>query len=171
MRPGLVWGADGPAPTFRRAALLAAREPRGAGGWEILDEDFFMYKEDIDLAWRLQRLGWKAWYEPRAVAWHARGAQGPRTMSIPDIIRAGRRIPRWILIISWRNHRLMQVKNESLPELLRDLPWLLRREFLSLAFMLVVDPPRLRGIPMLLQALPGAMRKRRYLRLRGYSER
>lgn len=163
LRPGPVWGADGPALVYRRAALLDARVPRSGGGWEVLDEDFFMYKEDVDLAWRLNRLGWKAWYAPGSLAWHARGAQGPRTMSIPAIIRAGRRIPRWILIISWRNHRLMQVKNESVPALLRDLPWLMRRELLSLGFMLFVDPPRLRAIPMLFGALPGAMRKRRDL--------
>ncbi len=163
LRSGLVWGADGPAPVYRRSALLAARLPRRAGGWEVLDEDFFMYKEDVDLAWRLNRLGWKAWYEPAALAWHARGAQGPRAMTILEIIRAGRRIPRWILIISWRNHRLMQVKNESVAALLRNLPWLMRRELLSLGFMLFVDPPRLRAIPMLLGALPSAVRKRRYL--------
>ncbi len=163
LRSGPVWGADGPAPFYRRSVLLEARVPRRTGGWEILDEDFFMYKEDVDLAWRVHQLGWKAWYAPGALAWHARGAQGPRAMTMPEIIRAGRRIPRWILIISWRNHRLMQVKNESIPALLRDLPWLVRRELLSIAFMLFVDPPRLRAIPMLLGALPSAMRKRRYL--------
>ncbi len=162
LRSGPVWGADGPAPVYRRAALLEGRLPRSGGGWEVLDEDFFMYKEDVDLAWRMRGLGWTAWYAPQALAWHARGAQGPRTMTIPAIIRAGRRIPRWILIISWRNHRLMQVKNESVPAVLRDLPWLMRRELLSLGFMLFADPPRLRGIPMLVRALPGAMRKRLY---------
>lgn len=167
LRSGAVWGADGPAPVYRRSALLEAREPRSAGGWEILDEDFFMYKEDVDLAWRLQRLGWTAWYAPGAVAWHARGAQGPRATTIPEIVRAGRRIPRWILIVSWRNHRLMQVKNESVPALLRDLPWIVRRELLSFAFMLFVDPPRLRAISMLVRAFPGAVRKRRYLGHRG----
>jgi GT2 family glycosyltransferase len=160
---GPVWGADGPAPVYRHAALMDARVPARGGGWEVLDEDFFMYKEDVDLAWRLRRLGWTSWYAPDAVGWHARGAQGPPTQTIVAIIRAGRRIPRWILVISWRNHRLMQVKNDRVADVLRDLPWLARRELLSLAFMVLVDPPRLRGIPMLLRALPSAMRKRRYL--------
>jgi GT2 family glycosyltransferase len=63
---GSVWGADGPAPVYRRAALLAATMSRTGGEEEVLDEDFFMYKEDVDLAWRLRRLGWQAWYEPSA---------------------------------------------------------------------------------------------------------
>ena len=45
--PGPVWGVDGPAPVYRRSALIDSREPRTGGGWEVLDEDFFMYKEDV----------------------------------------------------------------------------------------------------------------------------
>ena len=75
---GPVWGVDGPAPVYRRAALLDVREPRTGGGMEVLDEDFFMYKEDVDLAWRLRKRGWRAWYEPDALAWHARGTGGGR---------------------------------------------------------------------------------------------
>ncbi len=161
---GPVWGADGPAPVYRREALLDAREPRTGGGWEILDEAFFMYKEDVDIAWRLRNLGWTAWYEPGALAWHARGAERRSGRTIPDLIRADRMIPRWIKAISWRNHQLMQVKNDTLGGCLRDLPWILRRELLSLGFMMFVDPRRLRVVPDLLRLSPDAMRKRRYLR-------
>jgi GT2 family glycosyltransferase len=36
----------------------------------LLDEDFFMYYEDTDLAWRARLKGWKIVYAPRAVARH-----------------------------------------------------------------------------------------------------
>jgi GT2 family glycosyltransferase len=160
---GLVWGADGPAPVYRRDALLDAREPRSGGGWEVLDEDFFMYKEDVDLAWRLRNLGWTAWYEPMALAWHARGASGNPGRTIPELMRADRRAARWIKAISWRNHRLMQVKNESLGGYIRELPWILRREMLSLGLMTIVDPRRLHVIAALVAALPRTVLKRRYL--------
>ena len=39
----------------------------------MLDEDFVSYKEDVDLAWRLQLGGFSAWYTPEAVAYHSRG--------------------------------------------------------------------------------------------------
>jgi GT2 family glycosyltransferase len=169
--PGPVFGADGPAPVYRMEALMDARLPRTKGGWEVLDEDFFMYKEDVDLGWRLRILGWEAWYVPAALAWHARGAAGPGGTNLWAILRSSSRLPRWIKALSWRNQRLMQVKNESLPEYVRDLPWILRRELLSLAFIVVADPLRLSAIPLTLKALPGAARKRRYLRRRARARR
>ncbi len=162
---GPVWGADGPAPIYRRAALMEAREPRTGGGWEVLDEDFFMYKEDVDLAWRLRRLGWTAWYEPRALAWHGRGAGGPVNRGALDMIRSRHAIPRWILDVSWRNHRLMQIKNEAVSEYLRDLPWIMRREALSLTMMSLDDPRRLRILAGLARGIPAAARKRTALKL------
>lgn len=160
---GPVFGADGPAPVYRRAALLGARLPRTGGGWEVLDEDFFMYKEDVDLAWRLRLLGWTAWYEPRALAWHARGVAGPLGNGLLAVARSNRTIPRWIKALAWRNQRLMLVKNERPLEYLRDLPWILRREVLSLGFILVADPLRLAVVGSTLRALPAALRKRRFL--------
>jgi GT2 family glycosyltransferase len=161
--PGWVFGADGPTPTYRMAALVDARMPRRRGGWEVLDEDFFMYKEDVDLAWRLRTLGWQAWYAPTALAWHARGAGGGRAKSLSDIARMNRHIPRWIKAISWRNQRLMQIKNERAAEFVRDLPWIACHEALSLSLMLLTDPLRLTAIPALLSKAPAAARKRRYL--------
>ena len=45
--------------------------PFGAGG---LDEDFFCYMEDIDLAFRLRLLGWECLHVPRAVCRHVGSA-------------------------------------------------------------------------------------------------
>jgi GT2 family glycosyltransferase len=164
--PGPVFGADGPAPVYRRSALLEARLPSSSGGWEVLDEDFFMYKEDVDLAWRLRLLGWAAWYQPRALGWHARGAGGPKAVTLLEIARTNSVIPTWIKALSWRNQHLTQVKNDSLSSFLRDLPWIARREALSMGFIIMADPKRLRAVPGLLTALPAAMRKRRFLQRR-----
>jgi N-acetylglucosaminyl-diphospho-decaprenol L-rhamnosyltransferase len=40
------------------------------GGW---DERYFMYMEDVDLCWRLRRLGWRVVYEPAGRATHVQG--------------------------------------------------------------------------------------------------
>jgi GT2 family glycosyltransferase len=161
--PGPVWGADGPAPAHRRRALLEARVPATLGGWEVLDRDFVTYKEDVDLAWRLHLLGWVAWYEPAAVAWHARGtgdsgARGPRATAL-----ANRAIPSSARALSWRNQRLMQIKNESLGGYARDLPFIVIRETLTLGFLIVVDPGALRAVVDLVRTASSALRKRRYL--------
>ena len=55
------------ATTRRRLGVgghaLPAPRPRSTsvGGW---DERYFMYFEDVDLCWRLRRLGWRVAYEP-----------------------------------------------------------------------------------------------------------
>lgn len=62
---------SGAAMLIRRKAL-AAIDPPG------FDPRFFMYVEDVDLCWRLQRRGWRTWYIPAAEVEHAIG-QSSRT--------------------------------------------------------------------------------------------
>ncbi len=56
-----VFGVSGCFALYRTAMLDAV------GG---LDERFFAYLEDVDLAWRARAAGWIAVYEPLAVAYH-----------------------------------------------------------------------------------------------------
>lgn len=66
---GQVFGASGAAALYRRTMLDRIRV---AGA--IFDPDYFLYWEDIDLAWRARLAGWTAWYEPGAIAVHRRGS-------------------------------------------------------------------------------------------------
>lgn len=59
--PRPVFGASAAAAVIRRRAFLEA------GG---LDEDYFIYGEDVDLSFRLQLLGYPCLYLPHAVAHH-----------------------------------------------------------------------------------------------------
>jgi N-acetylglucosaminyl-diphospho-decaprenol L-rhamnosyltransferase len=55
-------------------ALLCCRgEALKELGETVFDPDFFLYKEDIDLALRLRAAGWTLLYDPRLVAYHGRG--------------------------------------------------------------------------------------------------
>jgi len=56
-----IFAACGASALYRREAL----DEVGA-----LDESFFMYYEDTDLAWRLRLAGWTVLYEPAAVVEH-----------------------------------------------------------------------------------------------------
>lgn len=42
-----------------------------------LDEGYFMYFEDADYCWRLQKAGWRIVYEPAASVVHLRGGSSP----------------------------------------------------------------------------------------------
>jgi N-acetylglucosaminyl-diphospho-decaprenol L-rhamnosyltransferase len=55
---------SGAAMWLRRSAIDSV------GGW---DERYFMYGEDLDLCWRLRRLGWRVGYEPRGHVTHVQG--------------------------------------------------------------------------------------------------
>jgi GT2 family glycosyltransferase len=161
-RPEPIFGADGPAPVFRLAALRDVRVPRTRGGWEVLDEDFFMYKEDADLAWRLLLFGWNASYVPTAVAWHARGAGASALKAVP-LARQRRQLPVWIRCLSWGNQRLMQLKNEQARLFARDLAPILWKELRALGFLIVFETRCLSAIPRLVRMLPAARRKRAYI--------
>lgn len=65
--PADVFGAMGGAAAYRRAMLADVG---------LLDEQFFMYLEDVDLAFRAQLRGWRCHYEPRARVLHQGGASG-----------------------------------------------------------------------------------------------
>jgi GT2 family glycosyltransferase len=62
-----IWGGCGGAVAYRRAML----DDIG-----LLDEDLFMYCEDVDLNWRAQLAGYKCVFAPRAVVYHHLSATG-----------------------------------------------------------------------------------------------
>lgn len=42
----------------------------------LLDEDYFMYAEDIDWAYRIKKSGWQIWFTPRATVLHKKKQSG-----------------------------------------------------------------------------------------------
>ena len=61
------WGGCGGAVAYRRVML----DDIG-----LLDEDLFMYCEDVDLNWRAQLTGYRCVFAPRAVVYHHLSATG-----------------------------------------------------------------------------------------------
>jgi GT2 family glycosyltransferase len=58
------------------AALLVRREPfLDAGGF---DERFYMHMEEVDLCWRLHRMGYRVRVQPVSKVYHIGGASLPR---------------------------------------------------------------------------------------------
>jgi len=66
--PQAVFGTSGGAAAYRRSMLADVG---------LLDEAFFMYLEDVDLAFRAQLRGWSCLYQPRARVFHVGTASAP----------------------------------------------------------------------------------------------
>ncbi len=72
-----VFGACAGAALYRREALNEVAEIDGS----VLDPDFFMYCEDVDLSWRLRLRGHHILYVPSAIVYHRLSATGGGTLA------------------------------------------------------------------------------------------
>lgn len=147
-RREFVFGVTGAALMIRASAL----EDLTIEG-EVFDEDFFMYHEETDLAWRAHLLGWQVLYVPGARGYHARNWRRDRRFEIPAAVRRH----------SFKNHYLQLIKNERASDLLVNLPAIALWELMRLTYALARDPSLLRGYRDAWQLAGRAWRKRRIL--------
>jgi GT2 family glycosyltransferase len=91
-----VFGATAAAALYRREMI----DDISVDG-EFFDPDFFVYREDADVAWRAQLLGWTCIYTPHARGYHVRKV-------LPGNRRA---LPSDINMHSVKNRFLMRLKN------------------------------------------------------------
>jgi len=122
--PFEVFGVSGAAAMFRMAFL---RDVQIDG--EALDEDFFAYREDADLAWRGRLFGWRAVCEPAAVAYHVRRVT-------PE---ARRELPPDVNMHSVKNRFLLRLKNQGAWLALRNLPFELARDLVVIVAALTIE--------------------------------
>jgi len=154
-----IFGVDGAAPIYRRAALQTIKICLD-GQCEYLDEDFYMYKEDVDLAWRLRLAGWQAYYEPRAMAWHARTAGDSAAVNYFGMIKERLKINKFAKYLSFKNQRLMQIKNEQPVLLFEHLLWFLPKEIASWIYVILFERYTWKAIRDLFRQAPRAWQKR-----------
>jgi len=150
-RAGEVFGADGAAAVYRRAAL----EDCTIDG-RVFDEDMPGWGCDADLAWRARLLGWRSVYEPAAIAHHIR-TYSPTTRALMS--EADRRT-------QFRNRYLMMAKNDSATDLARDLHRIALYELLAFGHVVLRERHLLRGYREAWRGLPAARRVRRDVQAR-----
>lgn len=105
-----LFGISGAAVLYRRKALEDISFTNDEGFKEYFDEAMFMYKEDVDLAYRLQWAGWKCRYTPSAVAYHDRTVKSIGS-STWEIIKNRANKPSKINQMSYLNHKILLQKN------------------------------------------------------------
>jgi GT2 family glycosyltransferase len=162
-----VFGPDGAAAIYRRAALDDVALPFGAkNGPEYFDEAFFAYKEDVDLAWRLRLRGWRTAYVPTAKAWHLRTARETSSAGLWTLRRERRELPPAIDALGFANHRLAQLKDDRLTDLLRDILPFATRETLAWGQRFARPGAAVAAIIRITRLSPQMLRKRRLIQSR-----
>jgi GT2 family glycosyltransferase len=160
---GLAWN--------RHVGLAAANEPvqavevfgpTGAAGLYarkmltqigLLDEDYFIYYDDVDIAWRGQQAGWRCLYTPAARIRHVHSGTSGKWSSFKTYLLGRNKL--WTL-----------VKNYPAASLLRHLPLIIAYEVAAILYGLLVlkDTAALRGRLAALRNIRLPLAKRRQFR-------
>ncbi len=147
-----VFGVSGALPLYRRSAAAAA-SPDGA----LFDAEYFAYKEDVDLAWRLQLAGFKAYVVGAATGIHVRS------------MGKGRRREAWRQRLSVRNHILTLVKDLPPSQAFR-IPAIIVYEALKALYLAVHSFKSLGGYADAWRHLPNARKMRKVIQSRSVAK-
>jgi len=130
-----VFGACGAAALYRREMLDDIADP----GPSYFDESFFAFGEDLDLAWRAQRRGWRAAYRHRAVGYHARGGSATHAPRLRRRIALLGLRPT-IRYHAVKNRYLTILRNDSVAGYVRNIPFIWSRDLAVLALLIGTSP-------------------------------
>lgn len=170
-----VFGANGAVAFFRRKcldnvalAVFGSRTSETSEGRlpkkEYYDPDFFLYKEDVDLSWRIRLYGWKIMYCPKAIVYTERTSKPINEKDGAErMIKTRREQKQYVQQLSFKNHRLAMTKNELPSLFFRHLPWILPREIGYWLYILFFEPKTWPAVIELFKQMPGAWRKRKII--------
>lgn len=119
-----IEGTTGAAGLYRREALESAKISTG-----YFDRDFFLYREDADLAWRLRNLRWKCLYVPDAIAFHRRRNLPARRRTMTALANCH----------SVKNRFLLRINNQTAGEMWRTLVPTVARDLVVVGACLTVE--------------------------------
>ncbi|HEV3329453.1 MAG TPA: glycosyltransferase family 2 protein [Bryobacteraceae bacterium] len=151
LRYEYVFGATAAAALYRRAMI----EDISLDG-EFFDADFFVYREDADVAWRAQLMGWKCLYVPYARGYHVRKV-------LPGNRRA---LPPEINMHSVKNRFLMRLKNIDGDLYRRNWLSITARDITVVACCLVREHTSLKAFWFLVKNWKRVLAKRRLIQAR-----
>jgi len=143
-----VMGVCGAAAVFDRRVLLDVAEDG-----RVMDEDFWMYKEDQDLCMRLCAAGWRLVYEPSAKARHDRGWRPGSRKGVGLEVRRHSLKNRYLLLLKhwrWRRHGW-------------TLPFVLSFEILLFLGLMLREPLTMKGYILAFRLVPRMLEKRQEL--------
>ena len=141
-----VFGATAAAALYRREMIEDISVAN-----EFFDPDFFVYREDADVAWRAQLFGWCCIYTPHARGYHVRNVLPGNRRALPPVIN----------MHSVKNRFLLRLKNMT-PDLYRR-NWfsITVRDFVVVGCCLLYDHSSLKALWYVVQNWRRVLEKRR----------
>lgn len=131
-----VFGFTGAVVLLRRSALYDV-----AYNHQFFDEDFFAYKEDVDLSWRLRWRNWDTVYLPTMEAWHKRTASNENNyLKDMNVAHQYKKKSNFVNLLSYRNHIYLLIKNLPSRLFFRNIFYILWYELKKAFFLLFVRP-------------------------------
>lgn len=132
-----VFGVVGAAILLRRE-MLAQIKVNG----EYFDEDFKLFYEDLDLCWRANRFGWKAYYVPQALAYHKRGG------TIKTVVPKFKLLKKFnisylsveLLTHLVKNRYLTIIKNDNLWDFIKNFVFIMSYDAILYSYILFFKP-------------------------------
>ena len=146
-----VFGVSGAAALYRMSFIRDVTV-----GGEFLDEDFFTFREDADVAWRGRLFGWRAMYVSDAVGHHVRTVTPANRRALSAVTN----------MHGVKNRFLLRLKNEGIYLALRNAPFELVRDLVAIAATLTVERTSLPALTWLWKNRRRIMEKRRAIQSR-----
>jgi GT2 family glycosyltransferase len=143
-----IFGACGAAPLYRKEMLEACRFEG-----QYFDESFFAHKEDVDLVWRAQLMGWKCIYTPHAVAFHDRTFKPGHRETISKEIR----------MHAVKNRYLLLIKNELPLTFAKHAFHILFYDLKIVGYLLLFEWYSFKGLFMVFSLIPQMLRWRKFI--------
>lgn len=146
-----VFGATAAAALYRREMILDT-----SVDGEFFDADFFVYREDADVAWRAQLLGWQCIYTPQALGYHVRKVLPGNRRALPSIIN----------MHSVKNRFMMRIKNISADLYKKNWFSITARDLIVIGCCLTREPTSLKAFWHVAKNWRRALEKRRAIMAR-----
>jgi GT2 family glycosyltransferase len=127
---GYIFGVNGAVAFYRHRMLENIKL-----GADYFDSDFRAFYEDLDIAWRAQGLGWKAYYIPTAIAYHTRGGSVREGRGL-DKRYARRYLSNELHFDLIKNRYLTIIKNETFLSFLLHLFFILIYDIFVLGYII-----------------------------------
>ncbi len=157
-RPKEVFGVSAAAAVYGMAALRDVAEKEN-GKECFFDEDFFSYKEDVDLAWRLKHRGWESFVLP-VLGTHIRSAKAEGDSQSKAIFGRAKKSA-LANFHSQKNHLFVIVKNDFFANAVIDIFHILWYELRKFIYVSLFEWRTMPAYFIFTAKLPKMIKKRR----------